>query len=923
MPLGFLSLVLHAHLPFVRHPEHPEFLEERWLFEAITECYVPLIRVMQGLHRDGVPFRVTLSLSPPLISMLNDSLLQERYLKHLEKMLELADRECERTTGNVNFNNLALMYQHRLQEVFQTFAVQYRGNLIQAFRELHQAGGLELITCCATHGYLPLIRTPEARRAQVFLGAEVFERAFGSKPAGMWLPECAYLPGVDRLLRDCGARYFLVDTHGLLYARPRPRYGVYAPLALESGVAAFGRDPESSRQVWDRHAGYPGDYFYREFYRDIGYELDQDYLRSYLGPDGIRVDTGFKYYRITGPGGEKQPYLPDLARERAGDHAANFVYSRTAQVSLAAPGMDRPPLMVAPYDAELFGHWWYEGPIWLDMLCRQLHYDQQTLAMVTPAQYLEMYPAEGPVELPMSSWGDGGYNEVWLNPSNDWVYRHLHRAESTMVTLTDLNPRAEGLVLRALSQAGRELLLAQSSDWTFIMRTGTAVEYARRRVNQHLSRFNLLAERLARQELDDVLLDQMEPLAPIFPGLNYNVFSSHYQVANKAVSRSCRVLMLTWEYPPKTVGGLARAVHDLSVALVRLGNEVHVVTCPAPGVAGYRLDEGVHVHTVPEADLNAEDFLTWVGQLNQGMAALAGEIIDQGIPIKVVHAHDWLVGETAREISVRYNLPVVATIHATEHGRNGGIFTPLQSHIHSREDELTHLAARVICCSRYMAREVGRLFNLPIEKVRTIPNGVDTVALGPLARVRDDYQPGSAPVIIFLGRLVPEKGVQVLLHALVRVAVTYPGVVLVVAGRGPFEKHLKQLASELGVAQRVEFPGFVDDAGRNALLARANVAVFPSLYEPFGIVALEAMGAGVPVIVSDTGGLKDVVEHGVDGYRVEPDRDDLLARYIIEILEQPELARDLCLHARQKVLTAYNWSYLAAETCEVYMEVMK
>ena len=225
MPLGYLSLILHAHLPFIRHPEYPEFLEERWLFEAITECYVPLIRVFQGLHRDGVPFRVTLSLSPPLISMLGDPLLQERYSTHLGRLLELAEKECRRTFGNPDLNNLALMYRERLQEVRDTFTNSYRGNLLRAFKDIYLGGGLELITCCATHGYLPLIRTPEARRAQVYLGAEVFEQAFGHKPPGMWLPECAYLPGADKLLRDCGISYFLVDTHGLLYARPRPQIG--------------------------------------------------------------------------------------------------------------------------------------------------------------------------------------------------------------------------------------------------------------------------------------------------------------------------------------------------------------------------------------------------------------------------------------------------------------------------------------------------------------------------------------------------------------------------------------------------------------------------------------------------------------------------------------------------------------------------
>ncbi len=926
MPAGYLALVLHAHLPFVRHPEMPECLEERWYFEAMTECYIPLVEVLQGLLRDEVAFQLTISLSPPLLSMFADSLLQQRYLSHLEAMIQLGEAECRRTAGDADLHPLALMYLDRLKDVWRAYTEKYACNLVGAFRALQASGKVELITTCATHGYLPLMRTREARRAQIGVAVEFFARHFGRPPAGFWLPECGYTPGVEELLKEFGIRYFFVETHGLLHADPAPRYGVFAPAGCTNGVAVFGRDPESSRQVWDRQTGYPGDYFYREFYRDIGYDLELDYLRPYLPAGNIRVDTGFKYYRITGPGPHKEPYHPRLARERAAEHAAHFLFHRQQQVLYHGKKMDRPPLVVAPYDAELFGHWWYEGPQWIDFLCRKISFDQDIIHMITPGQYLSLYPGLQIVDLPMSSWGEGGYNRVWLNPSNDWIYRHLHRAETAMADLADLHPEALGLKRRALNQAARELLLAQSSDWAFIIRTETAVEYARKRITEHIGRFNLLVEQLENDCINEKTLQEMEYRANIFPELDYRIYSRHrrYNAGCVGPGRPLRILMLSWEYPPATVGGLSRHVYDLSRALARLGDEVHVITCPVAGEEPYCLHQGVHVHRLLPEQLGARDFLTWVGQLNQGMIELTHKVIDTwGVP-DLVHAHDWMVGEAGERLREDHRFPLVATIHATECGRNRGIHTDLQRRIHEREYQLTRKAAMVICCSNYMAEEVTRLFDLNAEKVRVIPNGVDpaNLTVGRVTEPDCGHLYGLDPNIVFLGRLVPEKGVQVLLEALVSISERVRGVRLLVAGRGPYEEYLKGLAADLGLSSKVQFTGFVDDLGRNRLLETARVAVFPSLYEPFGIVALEAMAARVPVVVADTGGLGEIVEHGVDGYKVPPGRPEMLAHYIIKLLSCPELAVEMCRRAWRKVITIYDWQYIAEQTRQVYYHVI-
>src|SRR4051812_13750635 len=251
MPKGYLQLVLHAHLPYVRHPEYDRFLEERWFFEAVTETYIPLIKFFDRLHAEGTPFKVTLSVSPPLANMMEDPLLRERCVRHLDLSLGLAERECERTRHWPDVHFLACMYKRLFEEARHTFVERCGTRLVTAFRELAEAGHLELITCAGTHGYLPLLNSePGTVRAQVLTAVREHERIFGHKPKGLWVPECAFYPGLDDLLAEAGIRYFFVDSHGIDHADPRPLFGVSAPLFCPSGVAAFGRHPLTSKLVW-------------------------------------------------------------------------------------------------------------------------------------------------------------------------------------------------------------------------------------------------------------------------------------------------------------------------------------------------------------------------------------------------------------------------------------------------------------------------------------------------------------------------------------------------------------------------------------------------------------------------------------------------------------------------------------------------
>ena len=527
MPKGYLQLVLHAHLPYVRHPEYDRFLEERWFFEAVTETYIPLIKFFDTLQAEGTPFRITLSVSPTLANMMEDPLLQQRYLRHLDMSISLAERELHRTRDWQDVNFLAGMYHHLFKEAKHVFTERCGLRLVNAFKEHVAAGNLELITCAGTHGFLPVLRSnPGTVRAQILTAVHEHERIFGSKPLGMWLPECGYYPGVDQVLAEAGIRYFFVDSHGIEHATPRPLFGVHAPIYCSSGVAAFGRCPATSRLVWSSKVGYPADPNYREYHRDIGNELDQNYLEEFQYAHGVRTNTGIKYHKITGPGNDKHLYNPDRGRETAERHAHDFVNRCRDQANRFGGRMPFPGVIVSPYDAELFGHWWFEGPQWLYYVLREVGKHGGDLGLSTPGEYLTAYPVQQTATPAASSWGRNGYSEHWLNPKTDWMWRPLHESAARMGKAVQ---HAAGhtpslLEERALRQAGRELMLAQCSDWPFIITNGTTDQYAKRRFYDHLNRMHYLLQNVETEQIDTEKLAALEYMDPIFPELDYTLF---------------------------------------------------------------------------------------------------------------------------------------------------------------------------------------------------------------------------------------------------------------------------------------------------------------------------------------------------------------------------------------------------------------
>ena len=554
---GYVSFVLHAHLPFIHHPESNDYLEESWLYEAISETYIPLLRNFKKLVDEGVNFRITMSMTPPLLSMLDNKLLQQKYINYLENLIELSEKEIKRTTFNEKMNNLSKYYYERYSDDLRLFKDEFKCDLISQFKYFQDIGVLEIITCGATHGYFPILYVNEKTvRAQIAVGVQTYERYFGKKPRGIWLPECGYVPEADKYLREFGVDYAIVESHGVLYANPTPIYGTLAPIVSPQGFTVFGRDMESSRQVWSSINGYPGDYNYRDFYRDIGYEADYDYIKPYIAHNGVRVHTGIKYHRITGDTDNKDIYDIQWAKDSAERQAGHFLNSRTEQIENASHYMNKPPIVLCPYDAELYGHWWYEGPYWLYILFKKIYYDECNFELITPSEYMDKYPEIQQCQPCRSSWGANGYSEVWLNPSNDYAHKHLHTAGDRMCELAykfrdsydflnsldnqikelkkEKKPitsitssskyRNAKIQVRALNQAARELLLAQSSDWLFIITNNTMVDYAHRRIKDHIGRFTRLYNELNFGKIDRKFLSEIEEKDCVFPDIDYRIY---------------------------------------------------------------------------------------------------------------------------------------------------------------------------------------------------------------------------------------------------------------------------------------------------------------------------------------------------------------------------------------------------------------
>ena len=385
-----------------------------------------------------------------------------------------------------------------------------------------------------------------------------------------------------------------------------------------------------------------------------------------------------------------------------------------------------------------------------------------------------------------------------------------------------------------------------------------------------------------------------------------------------------KILMLSWEYPPRIVGGISRVVHDLAQAMARKGNEVHVVTCWEQGAPEFEKDKEVFVHRVPTYQITASSFIDWVMHLNFSLLEKAIEVANE-VNFDIVHAHDWVVAYAAKTLKHSFKIPLISTIHATEHGRNHGLHNDMQTYISSVEWLLTFESWKVICNSEYMRNETTHVFQLPEDKLNVIYNGVELDIFDNIERdygFRRNYAGDNEKIVFFVGRLVQEKGVQILLDAVPKIMANYEDVKFVIAGKGPQADYLKYKAESMGISHKFYFTGYLSEEHLKKLYKCADVAVFPSLYEPFGIVALEGMVANVPVVVTDTCGLGEIVEHGIDGIKAYTGNANSLADCIIEILYNSDLSEKMKANAIKKVHDIYNWDIISDQTLELYKEVI-
>ncbi|GHV95396.1 glycoside hydrolase family protein [Spirochaetia bacterium] len=530
-----ISLALNAHLPFVRnfHSGDDPFqsggaglpagsAEEGWFFEALSETYLPLLEVFDRLENDHIPFRLGICLSPLLCQMLGDELLLKKYLAYSYRQIEFGRMEVERTASHPELQKLAKLYYDRAVDQRISFTERYEGNILKAFDHYQRKGKIEILGTSASHAFLPfLCPFPEAIQAQMEAAISYYRQRFAWRPQGFWLPELGWSGDLDPYLRSYNFSYTIVDAHGFIFGKPAPRRGSFYPVKTPEGVFILSRDFYAARDI-DRMSG---EGVYRDNNRDVGYELSPEEVGPFLTADGERRQTGFKYWRAAARHEQNAVYDPSAASDKALEHARAFLETRFARFTEAAKHMKETPLSLCACNADSFGRFWHEGPQFIEALFR-LGAEYREIQFMTPAEYLfKQNISAFEISMPeFSSWGFNGYAETWLDASNDWMYRHLVRSINRMVELAERFPNDSGLKERTLNQAAREILLAQTSDWSKLLYKQDSTEYARNQIESALRNFTTIYEALGSNYISTEWLTNLERRHNVFPNINYRVF---------------------------------------------------------------------------------------------------------------------------------------------------------------------------------------------------------------------------------------------------------------------------------------------------------------------------------------------------------------------------------------------------------------
>ena len=913
MTYMYTTLVLNAHLPYVRHRE-ANHIEERRFFEALSDSYIPLLWILED---NEINRKWTISFSPSLIEMLTDPLMQRRFLNFLEKTESLLQIEMNETS-NEKEAKLIKFYLSKYEKIKNTY-LNWNQNLLLAFKHFFEVGKIECITTAASHAILPYLQTKQGVKAQIVEGIRCFHQHFGKRPKGFWLPECAYSPGIDRILYEEGILYTFVDAHALRNADPTPSKEIGAPIYSPHGIVLFPRNQELSNKVLDSNGGYASDHDYRH--------IEGKRQSSIVHHDGGRVDSRSEYHWITGNTEEKDCYVREWVEAKVQHHSEDFLNCLKVHAETNGSQCFPPHTVVLPFEAELFGYWWYEGPEWLQKV---LSTQQENIEFITPLQFVNRhYQDLETCHVSFSTWGKDGYGDVWLNNENEWMYRHIHQIEKDIIRAVADFWSGNTDEVRALKQMVREWFLLSSSDWAHMIDNETTAIYATARFKEHVERYHKLRVALYSREVSDVFLTKIESDYPFLSEIDLSTFTSSQDLhlANELVidstnSKSLNILLLTWEFPPRVVGGLARHVFDLSRALAKSGHNIYVITTYVEGHHEYEMMEGVHVYRVKGLQPHAEDFLQWVGSLNISLAEQAFELLKK-IQFDIIHAHDWLVSVAAEAVKDKLQIPLITTIHATEYGRNNGIHSLMQTEIHRKEEQLINSSDSVIVCSEYMKNELISIFNVTEEKISVFPNGVDPLMIqeksGSL-QVNRHHGDTHSHIIFSVGRIVKEKGFETIIEAAPIILERYPTVLFIIAGKGPMLENYRQVVREKHLETNIRFIGFINDDERNHLLKQCDIVVIPSLYEPFGIVALEAMICNKPTVVSNTGGLKGIIEHGETGLTMLPGNPGSLAKEVLTLIENKQLAKEIAKKGKLMVTTTFSWEKVAKDTSNLFQE---
>ena len=565
-PAGFLTFTLHAHLPYVvNHGTWPHGME--WLHEAVAETYLPLLRIFRNLERDSIPFHCNLNLTPILLEQLAHPVFLAEFPRYLHRKIVAAqeDEAFFTQSGESHYAEIARFWNSFFTEALADFDA-LDGNIVSGFRHFNETGLLSIITCAATHGYLPLLGTDESVRAQVRVAVQTHIRHLGTPPPGIWSPESGYRPagpwhypvgnadgsppppafgriGVEQAFAESSLAFFFVDTHLVEEAHPvsspysdrtmplppthlqdRDDTRLYHPhLVGDSSlpgepISIFPRDPRTGIQVWSGDMGYPGEPAYLDFHKK-------------------RWPGGHRYWRVTDSHadlGDKQPYYPQDAAGKIESHAAHFAYLVRDVLAANAGNGNVPPVLSAPFDAELFGHWWFEGCLWLEAVARKFHTGDLAVELISSTAYLQRFPPADHISMEEGSWGAAGGSQVWLNPETAWTWSHIYPAELYLRDLATAGRwRASELGTRILQQLCRELLLLESSDWQFLITTGAARDYAESRFVTHNDQFNELAAMAQALDANGFLsleqqtrLSEIETRDNIFPEIDPDLWSA-------------------------------------------------------------------------------------------------------------------------------------------------------------------------------------------------------------------------------------------------------------------------------------------------------------------------------------------------------------------------------------------------------------